>query len=209
MSPTISTDILSYKAIPVRMPLHYYRSLISHTFHIQDFMNYQIPMCQDTQSTSEIQYGFKDTDCISAVSRYVYWIDVNGNRVDLGQIAEANSPRTRRDTYEWRIIQAWDLQIAESKQAWFIDATEVFSGTENSELISVASRAGDASETNTVELNCHQFIQALDGYQLQHQRDSISYLHIVSIDNWREDTRTHMSVTVTSPAMPTLAIVQR
>jgi len=53
------------------MPLHYYRSLISDTFGIWDFMNYLFPTRHDTQTTREI-YRFESTDFISEVSRYVY-----------------------------------------------------------------------------------------------------------------------------------------
>jgi len=94
---TVSTDIPSYEAIHGRMPLHYYRSLISDTFHIGDFMNYSFPTRHDTQITRKIWYKPGSTDCISEVSRYVYRIEVNGNREDVVRISEANRPETHRD----------------------------------------------------------------------------------------------------------------
>jgi len=77
---TASTDIPSYEAIHGRMPLHYYCSLISDTFRIRDFMNYTFPTRHNTQFTRKISYGFESTNCISEVSWYIYWIEVNGNR---------------------------------------------------------------------------------------------------------------------------------
>jgi hypothetical protein len=100
-------------------------------FRIWDFMNYHFPTRHDTHITREISHRFASTDCISEVSKYVYWIDVNGNRDDLVRIPEANWPETRRNTYEWEIIRTWDLRIADTKEAWIVHPIEVNSSTDN------------------------------------------------------------------------------
>lgn len=40
----------------------------------------------------EILYRYHSTDCISEVSGYVDWIEVNGNRHDYMLIADPNRP---------------------------------------------------------------------------------------------------------------------
>ena len=117
MCATVSTDIPSYKGIHGRMPLHYYCSLISDTFRLPDFMNYPFSTCPDTQTTHRI-YRFECTDCISEVSWYVYWIEVNGNRDDFAWISEAYRPETHRDTYKGEVVWDWQQQI--EKQWGFI-----------------------------------------------------------------------------------------
>jgi hypothetical protein len=82
------------------MPLHYYRSVISDTFRILDFMKYPFPTRHDTQATREISYGFVSNDCISEGSRCVYRIEVNGNGDNFMRVQEANRPEMRRDSYE-------------------------------------------------------------------------------------------------------------
>jgi hypothetical protein len=82
------------------MPLHYDHSLISDMYRILDVMNYPFPTRHDTQATREISCRFGSTDCISEVSRYVYRIEVNGNRDNFMRVPEANRPETRRDSYE-------------------------------------------------------------------------------------------------------------
>jgi hypothetical protein len=95
------------------MPLHYYRSLISDMFRILGFMNYPFPTRRDMQTTRDTLYRFGSTDHISAVSWYVYWIEVNGNRDDLVRIPEANWQRrvatpTNEKSYGLKI---YELQI--------------------------------------------------------------------------------------------------
>jgi len=165
----VSTHIHSYEAIHGRMPLHDYCSLISDIFRILDCMNYPVPTCLDTQITHEISYSFGSTDCISEVSRYVCWIEVNGNRDDVVRIPEANRQETRRNTYEWEIIRTCDLRIADTQEAWIVHPIEVNSSTDNSELIPEANRPGDASTTKSIKVHFNGCIQELEGYQSRHE----------------------------------------
>jgi len=91
---TVSTDIPSYEAIHGRIPLHYYRSLISDTFCIRELMNYPCPTRHDTQHTHEISYRFGSTDCISEVSWYIYPIEVNDCR-DNSELIPGQPARRR------------------------------------------------------------------------------------------------------------------
>ena len=61
-------------------------------------MNYHFPTRHDTQTMSGISHGFGSTDCISEVSWYVQFIEVNGNRDDFVSIPEGNRTEMRRDT---------------------------------------------------------------------------------------------------------------
>jgi hypothetical protein len=57
--------------------------------------------------------------------------------------------------------------------------------------------------TKSVEINCNKFIiQELEGYQLRHQFDLISYLPIEPIDHDRDDSRAHTSTRVALLALP-------
>jgi len=81
---------------------------------MRDIMNYHFPTRHDTQTMRGISRRFEGTDCISEVSWYVHWIEVNGNRDKLVWIPEGNRPETRRDTYQWEIIRTWDLRISDT-----------------------------------------------------------------------------------------------
>ena len=109
---TVSTDIPSHEAIHGVCLYPIITLAISDTFRIRDFKNYPIPTRHDTR---KISYGFWSTDCLSEVSRYVYRIEVNGNRDNVMRIPEANRPEKRGDTYQWEIVRIWPRQIAEPK----------------------------------------------------------------------------------------------
>ena len=164
---TVSTDIPSYEAIHGRMPLHYYRSLISDTFRIRDFRNYPFPTHHDTR---DISYRFGSTDRISEVSGYVSWIEVNGNRrfrVD----SRGQSARDASRHLWTRYLTDLRYTNRRYKEAWIVHPIEVNSSRDNSELIPEANRPGDASTNKSVEVHFNGFIRELEGYQSRHQRD--------------------------------------
>jgi len=131
-------------------------------------MNYLFPTRHNIQTMRKISFRLDSADCISEVSWYVYWIEVNSNRDDSMSIPEANQPETCRDTYEWEIILTWDLRIADTKDAWPIHSTEVNSSTDNSELIPESNHPGDASTTKSIRVHFNGCIQELEGYQSLH-----------------------------------------
>ena len=72
-----------------------------------------------------------------------------------------------------------------------------------------ANRPGDASATQSGEVNCNEFIiRELEGYQSRHQWDLISYLPIESIDDYRDDSVPHTPLRVASPAMLKQVLLQ-
>jgi len=95
------------------------------------------------------------------------------------------------------------------KDAWIVHLIETDGSRDNSELIPEGNQPGDSSATKSVEVNCNQFIKEQERNQLQHKRDSISYLPIQSFDDCSDDARAHTYITVGSPAMPKMAILQK
>jgi len=92
-------------------------------------------MRHDMQSMRDILHGFESSDCISQISWYVYWIEMNGNRDGFVGIPEPYRPETRRDTYEWEIIQTWDPRIADTHEAGIVHQIDSNSSRDNSDLI--------------------------------------------------------------------------
>jgi hypothetical protein len=102
-------------------------------------------------------------------------MEANVNREHRMQNPDANRPETRRDTYEWEIIQTCDLQIADTKEAWIVHQLRVTGNRDNCKLISEASRTGDSSEPKSVKANYNEFIiQKIEGDQSWHHWDSIT-----------------------------------
>jgi hypothetical protein len=147
------------------MPLHYYRSLISDTFRILDFMNYTFPPGHNTYSTHEISYRFERTDCISEVSKYVDWIEVNGNREDLVRILPIGQRRVAiptneksygLETYELLIQKMHELStqsrlsVAQTIPSWFQRPT----GLETRQWPSQSKSIATNSYKNSKATNC-------------------------------------------------------
>jgi len=68
-------------------------------------MNYPFLMRHDMQPTREISYRFESTACISEVSWYVDWIEVEVTD-DFMSILEANWPQARCDINGLEIIRS-------------------------------------------------------------------------------------------------------
>jgi len=147
----------------------------------------------DRQFTRKISYGFEITDCISGVSWYVYWMEVN----------DVSGHLRMRNHINLRSINR------RCKVAWIFHPIETDGSRDNSELIPEASQPRDASVTKSVKVKCNEFIWELEGYQSLHQWDSISYNPIEPIDDYRDDSGAHASTRVASPAMPKPALLSR
>lgn len=85
---------------------------------------------------------------------------------------------------------------------------EVNSSTENSEYHPKANPPRDESMTKTISLHFNSCLQELESYQSRHRWYSISYHPILSIEDYRHDARAQPPLSVSSPAMPKLAILE-
>ena len=92
-------------------------------------MNYPFPKRRDTQTTHDTFYRFGSTDSISAVSWYVYGIEVNGNRNDLVRIPEANcqgsvTTPTNEKSYGLKIYELQIQKMHELSTQWRLTVIE-------------------------------------------------------------------------------------
>jgi hypothetical protein len=114
-------------------------------------------------------------------------------------VAEMNSCGFQRPISERRVAIPMDeksywLEIYESQiQKW-----------DKSDLIPEPSRPGDASAPKSVKDNYNEFIiRELEGNQLRHQWDSISYIPIESMDDY-----THNSIAQKPPRVALTAMLK-
>jgi len=113
MVATISIDIHSNGAIHGNTSSNYYPPQIAETIRRMDFITYRVGTCQNTQSALKILYQFESANRTNKVSWYVNRMDVNGNRDNIGQIAEANWPQMRCHSNNEN-IQNWQRQSVEA-----------------------------------------------------------------------------------------------